>query len=147
MKEKHAGYGLLIAGLIVMCFATLQIVLVFTNAAQPLPLFNISQKPSTPTNTDINSLLSQLQAGGNPSGLSLPTPELIPAKTINEILNLTTYFFLMTFLAGFGYKLASLGIMLLRPIYVKVKTKDAEAVPSAPNETTIQPTTPASKTV
>jgi hypothetical protein len=47
--------------------------------------------------------------------------EIISAEMINTPLNFYAHLFFMGFLATIGYKIASLGVMLVRPLIVKVR--------------------------
>ncbi|MBU0569957.1 hypothetical protein KKB40_04215, partial [Patescibacteria group bacterium] len=47
--------------------------------------------------------------------------ELVKPELINQPLNLSAHLFLMSFLVNAGFKIASLGNQLLRPIRVKLK--------------------------
>lgn len=116
MGTKSTGYGLLALGILIMIFSVVQVFLLFTNQIKPPTLF-------TENNTQNQTI--------NPSGLANPQgtgginfsaiiDQAIGPK-LNQALNMGTYFFLMTFLGGFGYKIASLGIQLIRPIVVKLK--------------------------
>ena len=115
MSERVTGYILLGVGICVMLFALVNIYLLFTSKIQPITLFDTKG-----ISFDINSLLPQLpegvSVGNKPQGM-----ELVPSNTINQTLNLSAHFFLMSFVMTFGYKLASLGVMLIRPVVVKLK--------------------------
>jgi hypothetical protein len=135
MSEKITGYSLLSVGLAIMIFCVINVILVFTNQIKPFSYFNL-QPPTTNANTaqatplsldslkmengslNVNDLMSKLQGGG---ANSLPGMNFISGDSLNQILNLSTQFFLMTFILGFGYKIANLGVQLVRPINVKLK--------------------------
>lgn len=123
MNEKVIGYILLGVGICIMLFALGNIFLVFTSKIQPIMLFDTKG-----ISFDINSLLPQLSEGVSP-GKKPAGMELIPSGTINQMLNLSSHFFLMSFVVTFGYKIASLGVMLVRPVVVKLKTKEPTEVP------------------
>lgn len=114
MNEKVSGYSLLISGLLIMVFCVINIVMVFTNRAKPFSVFNIPSSNfggnSIPLNINTNQSAPQ------------PKIDILPPEVLNKSLNLTTHFFLMSFILGFGYKLASLGIQLIRPINVKLRS-------------------------
>ncbi|MBI2034499.1 MAG: hypothetical protein HYT11_02080 [Candidatus Levybacteria bacterium] len=115
MSERVTGYILLGIGICIMLFALGNIYLLFTSKIQPIHLFDTKG-----ISLDINSLMPQL-----PEGVKLEKKsqgaELISSETINQTLNLSAHFFLMSFVMTFGYKLASLGVMLVRPVVVKLK--------------------------
>lgn len=127
MSEKITGYSLLSTGLIIMIFATIQIIFVFTGKAKPIELFQYEeQKQTVSSELDLNSLLSQLQAGQTSNAGSLPSLPFLDPDTINKSLNLIVYYLIMQFLLGLGYKLASLGTQLIRPINVILKNRTLE---------------------
>lgn len=115
MSERVTGYSLLGIGIIIMLFALVNIYLVFTSKIQPIQLFETSG-----ISFDMKSLLPQL-----PQGASINQPssnmELIPKGSINQMLNVSAHFFLMSFVMTFGFKISSLGVMLIRPVVVKLK--------------------------
>lgn len=117
MTEKVVGYLLLTVGLATIIFSALDLIFVFTGRADPVTLFHFS---------GINLNLSSLIAGQLPAGAAVnykpaAPAELIPADMINQVGNMTVHLFLMGFLVSVGYKIASLGVQLLRPIVVKAK--------------------------
>lgn len=113
MGEKITGYSLLFSGLGIMIFCVVSIIMVFTNKAKPFSYFNIA------SNNNSNNQGSSFDVNGS---IPLPKFDLIPPEVLNQTLNLSTQFFLMTFILGFGYKIANLGIQLIRPINVKIKS-------------------------
>lgn len=119
------GYLLLVVGLIIMIISVINIFLVFTNRAKPFSVFNLPSDSSSNSSLNISDLISQLQQN-NPNALSqtISTPKLdiLSPEVLNKTLNLSSHFFLMSFLLGFGYKLASLGVSLVRPINVKLRS-------------------------
>ena len=127
MNEKTVGYALLSVGLIIMFYAMLQIYLVFTNQIKPIPIFS-AQSASFDLSSLMQSLPTYNLPGNAPANLKLPSKagkvDLLSADTLNQTLNMTSEFFLMSFLVGFGGKIASLGITLVRPIVVKLKAKE-----------------------
>lgn len=131
MTERTTGYILLVIGIIIMVFATFQIIFVFTGKTDGVALFQYEETAQSETSSslDINSLLSQMQNSGS-QGISMdqiPNMQLIDPKTLNQVLNLTVYYLIMQFLLGLGFKLSSLGVQLLRPINVQMKNKTLES--------------------
>lgn len=140
MSEKVTGYLLLIVGLTIMVISVANIFLVFTNKTKPFSVFNLSSSGSSALN--INDIISQIQKN-NPNAanqtISPPKLDILPPEVLNQTLNLSTHFFLMSFILGFGYKLASLGAQLIRPIKVKLKSNMLEVVDSLKNQESITP--------
>jgi len=116
MSEKLIGYIFFGGGVFVMVVALVYVLLVFTGNRKPAEVFSIK----APT-IDLSSMLT----AGLPDGQGLLLPkneiEVIPTDDFNRILNMSITFFLMGFVMTFGFKIASLGIMLVRPIKVSVK--------------------------
>jgi len=134
MSERVSGYSLLGIGLLIMVFCVVNIFMVFTNKAKPFSVFNIpsNSSGSNATSLNINDLVKQFQEGSSrSSSLNLPQPkiDILPPEVLNQTLNLSTHFFLMSFILGFGYKLSSLGIQLIRPINVKLKSQSPPIQP------------------
>lgn len=102
MSEKVIGYSLLVVGIIIIVFAAVNILAVFTGQAQPVQLFNFSP------------MAIALAPGMKPV-------ELFSARDLNQTANITAQLFFMGFIASIGQKLASLGVQLVRPIVVKFK--------------------------
>ena len=128
MSEKTTGYTLLITGILIMIFATIQIITVITGKATPIEFFSNKTDITNNSSNSLNpeDLLKQIQGGGNNSEFNvgqMPNVQLIDPKMLNDILNLTLYYFIMQFLLSLGFKLASLGTQLLRPIQVDMKNR------------------------
>ncbi len=131
MKEKVIGYSLVGVGLIIMIFCVINVVMVFTNKAEPFPVFNTSENKSSAFN--INDIASQINSG-NPNALNqaLPKFDILPPGVLDKTLNFSTHFFLMSFVLGFGYKIASLGMQFVRPINVKLRSSPETPLPNLP---------------
>jgi hypothetical protein len=67
-----------------------------------------------------NSLPAELQA----QMPKTPKTEIISATMLNDSSNIFAHLMLMGFIVSLGYKLANLGIQMLRPIVVKLKAKE-----------------------
>lgn len=112
MSEKILGYLLLVVGVLIIVYAALNVYGVFTKKAKPFDVFNLPG-----ISLDLGGLVgNQLPTG--PAKSELITPEIL-----NQPLNLAAHLFLMGFIANIGFKIASLGVMLVRPIKVKLKAK------------------------
>lgn len=113
MDEKVSGYGLLFVGLALIAFAVFSVYTVFTGRAQPVNVFSFDS---------ISVPLSSLMQGAGEA--SLPTGgaelELFKADALNKTTNTFAHLFLMGFVASAGFKVATLGTNLIRPIVVKV---------------------------
>lgn len=116
--EKLVGYSLLLVGIVTIIFAAFSAYTVFTKQTKPVQLFNL---PAPKLD------VAQMMSGSLPPELrgmidsSQNTQEIISQETINQPLNLYAHLFLMGFVANIGHKIASLGVMLIRPVIVKMK--------------------------
>lgn len=131
MSEKVTGYLLLVIGLSIMIVSVINIFMVFTNRTKPFSVFSISSSSSL----NINDIISQFQKNNlsaSPSAtnqtITPPKLDILPPEILNQTLNLSTHFFLMSFILGFGYKLANLGVQLIRTINVKLKSHFLEVM-------------------
>ena len=123
MSEKITGYLLLVTGIVVMVFSALSVYSVFTGKSQPVHLFAISG-----ISIDFGQIVGGMlppelagQAGAQTSKRPAQKREVIPGDVMNQLFNLLSYLMLMGFLMNFGYKLAELGVQMLRPIKVTLK--------------------------
>ena len=107
-----------------MIGASFNLYQVFTKQAKPVQLFDF--KPiSINTNeivaanlpTELSGLMQQ-----NPSNVQ--KTEIISAEMINDSSNIFAHLLLVGFFVSLGYKFASLGVQLVRPIVVKLKAKE-----------------------
>ena len=124
MEEKIVGYLLIGSGLIVMVLASLSVYSVFTKKSAPVQLFNFG-----PISLDASQLIPQdLPEGAgeiiNKQSSGLPKAELLPANVLNDSSNVFAHHFLMGFIVSVGYKIASLGAVLVRPVNVKLRAKE-----------------------
>ena len=135
MAEKYVGYSLLTTGVVIMIFATVQIVLVISGKAKPFEIINYQTKTTTPTKQaqpsyNVDSIINQYKNGTDISGdlkNSMPQVDIgsslgsiIDTKSLNQIINLSLYYLIMQFVLGLGFKISTLGTQLVRPIIVKV---------------------------
>lgn len=109
MNEKTTGYLLLALGLIIILLSALNIYLIFTGQSRPAHIFNLSG-----INLDLSTL-----------GLGLPTKagstQVISANELNDSVNFFAHIFVVGFFVNVGFKIAQLGIELLRPVVVKLR--------------------------
>lgn len=136
--ERGVGYGLLVIGIFVMVFAAIRIIMVFTGKATPIAFFTpqpLIEQNNESTNTKIpnnpEELMELIQE--NPLAIlnntkGLPTTQLIDPQMINEIMNMAVYFLIMHFLLGLGFKIANLGVQLVRPVEVIVKNNEVASL-------------------
>lgn len=116
MVEKIIGYILLFVGIVVIVLSAFNMYQVFTHTAKPVQFF--SKDNAT---LDLNSLINSMTPNtGNSALKNLPAANIVNESAMNEGLNLTLHIVLLGFISGAGYKLASLGVMLLRSIQVKL---------------------------
>jgi hypothetical protein len=123
------GYLLLFTGAIIIIYACIQTYFVYTKVS-PIPsFFNFEG-----VKLDLSKLQPQMDQSGleeiaRKAGLSIPKmntlpamepTEILPAAVLNESSNLGAFIFFMGFAVNVGYKLASLGVKLIRPLYIKV---------------------------
>jgi len=114
VKEKIVGYLLLGIGILIMIFGTISVYRVFTGYAKPFELFNLSGISVSPSNL----LGNEFAATDQTANL-----DLLSAKDLNSTANSLAHLFLMGFIVSTGYKLATLGVNMVRPIIVKVGDK------------------------
>lgn len=119
MTEKIVGYTLLAVGIIVLGFAGLNMIDLVTGKVRPIEFFQFQ-----PVNVDLEGMLR----GSLPpeiatvvAGKPTQPTELLSADLLNQPANFVVHLSIMGILAGIGQKVASLGIMLVRPIKVNLK--------------------------
>ena len=125
MSEKILGYLLLGAGIFVMLFAVGYVWLVFTNKIEPAQVIQ-AKSIQLDLAKSMGPLPGALSSSGITSAPALPTSglELFSGSDLSKTINLSITFFMMTFVMLFGFRISSLGVMLMRPIVVKIKEAD-----------------------
>src|SRR3989344_5484422 len=115
-SEKIIGYFLILAGLFIIVYSTLNVINVFTGKERPFNLFIFNS-----ISIDLGKLASQ----------PLPnTPDkdfnqtLLEGEMLNKPMNLMAHLLLMGFLASIGFKIAQIGTMLVRTIKVSLVGKN-----------------------
>lgn len=123
MTEGQTGYALLITGFVIMIFCLVYILLVFTGQRDPFQVVSIPAPK-----IDFSSLMG----GPGLAGMNLGKTELevIPTSEFNKIINMGISLLLSGFVMSFGFKIASLGVMLIRPIKINAK-QEANPIPKA----------------
>jgi hypothetical protein len=116
MGDKVIGYILVSIGIIVILGATYGLYRVFNGQSEPLEVFKLKG-----ISVETASLVPQprVPAPSSPS----PKIELFPAAMLNTILNTVGHVIFMGFIASVGFRIASIGTMLARPIVVKIHSK------------------------
>ncbi len=117
MSERVVGYILLISGIFIALGCVFNIYLTFTRKVAPISLFNLPGISFDITQSLPQDLKNVLNRSANTK------TEIFPASELNLSLNLFAHVMLMGFILNFGFKLAGLGIQLLRPINIDLKTK------------------------
>jgi hypothetical protein len=120
--EKVVGYLLLVIGVVIILSGALSIYQIFTGHATPVQIFHF---PSVSIDLS-SSLLASLPAQIRATAPAVAPTEIMSGETISATANLVGHFLLMGFILNVGYKLASLGVQLLRPIIVQGKTIEKE---------------------
>lgn len=123
MSEKIVGYLFLVLGMIIIGFSAVSAYLVFTKQAYPAKLFNF-KGIGFDTSSIISSSLPPEFAQIVPKNKASTSQEIIPPDVLNDSSNIFAHLMLMGFLASIGYKIASLGTMLIRTLVVKVNAKE-----------------------
>ena len=106
MTEKIIGYLLIIIGVFVIFLSGLNGYQILTKKTQPIQILNLK---------GININLSQT------TGIKQPPVDLISAKDLNNTLNFFVHLAVLGFFLNVGFKIASLGVNLVRPITIKQK--------------------------
>lgn len=138
MSERIIGYTLLAAGIIMIIITSFQIFSVFTGSATPIPVFKVEPAKIT-QKTTTSDVLEKIQQGDfsellNSGSGSIPGLEVISPEALYKMLNITVYYFLMMFLLNVGYKIASLGVQMVRPIKVEIKNNKLASMISPTDE-------------
>jgi hypothetical protein len=107
------GYLLLVAGVAGISFAAISTYRVFAGLAQPFNLFSFES-----ISVDLSKFIIQ-----SPNETPL-TQEIIPSILLNKPMNYIAHLLLMSFIASCGFKIAIIGVYLLRPVKIKIKTEE-----------------------
>lgn len=123
MSERVVGYCFLIIGVLVMIFSVYYLFLVFTNKATPLKAFHPDPFSNQQQTYNPQDLLT------NPSAVTQMQTALITQvleKQMDKTWDTAATGFLMYFIMLLGFRLSTLGVQLIRPIQVKLRTKEVE---------------------
>lgn len=110
MSEKIVGYILLFSGIAVLLLSAFSVYGVFSKNIEPIQFFTIGDAPIE---------VPVVGQGANGGGIDIPT------TTISAPLNSFAHLVLMMFIGSIGFKISSLGTMLVRPVIVKLKSKES----------------------
>jgi hypothetical protein len=103
---KAVGYGLLIAGLIMIIYSVFSMYSVYTGATPPPPVIQM------------NSVTISLPTG---AGIPPVQTELISGTDSSKLVNMGIWYALMFFVVSAGGRISGLGVQLIREIKVEVK--------------------------
>jgi len=115
--NKIIGYVLLLFGLAMIFYPVFNMYQVFKGKALPYHLFSFK-----PIAMDLSKFVE-----GAPQNANL-TQELVSSDLLNKPLDLVAHVVLMGFIVAAGFRVASLGVMMVRTIKVKLK----EGAPNKP---------------
>ncbi|QQS39529.1 hypothetical protein IPM62_02870 [Candidatus Woesebacteria bacterium] len=118
-NEKLIGYALLVIGLTIIGYAVFNVLGLFTQNTQPVQMFDL---PGLEIDLG-QSYKVEIPQELTDAGVSVDMPtskkqEILPAGIMNQTTNFIAQLVIMGFIVNVGYKIASVGIQLLRPIIV-----------------------------
>lgn len=122
------GYLCLLLGFVIIVVDAFQVYRVFTKQVPPPQLFNFEGikldlaklTPNLPMSDSVKKIMkdNNVNITQLSNGPSEPT-EILPPDMINDVSNFGIFMFLAGFALNIGYKVASIGVKLIRPIYIK----------------------------
>lgn len=115
--NKALGYFLLGLGILIIGFSTFSVYQVYNGKMKAYDLFAFKA---------ISMDLSSMVPGAPKNSL---TQELISSELLNKPMNMVFHLVLMGFIAGAGFKVANLGVLLARTIKVNVKEEKSVLFP------------------
>lgn len=121
MSEKVVGYSLLTVGIIIILLCGLNVFQIFNKQARPVQFFNFPG-----ISIDLGSAISGSLPPEQKALVALQMgdkakQEIVPAEVLNDSSNVAIHLFFMGFLASIGYRIASVGVELIRPVIVRVR--------------------------
>ncbi|MBI4058419.1 hypothetical protein HY408_01495 [Candidatus Gottesmanbacteria bacterium] len=120
MNEKTTGYTLLGIGLLLIFVAIASVFGVFTKRITPIDLFNFEGITLNPAEL-LGSLIPEASLLTSQSSTQT---QLVSPDVLNDTSNLFAHLLLMGFIVNAGFKIATLGTSLIRPVVVKLKAKE-----------------------
>ncbi len=130
MRELIIGYLFLIIGISGMGFSFYNVYSLFTGETKPYVVFEDQKQDTKKPSFTTQDLLT------NPSAITEMQTNLLSGileKQMNKTINMGATVFLYYFLMLFGFRIATLGVMLIRPLKVKIRSKVIE-VDETPEE-------------
>jgi hypothetical protein len=115
MSEKGIGYLLLLMGILMILGSGLGVYFVFSGKMEVFRVFDLP-----PITLDLSGLMQAENPDTVIPEATLET-ELIKSDVLNKPLNLVAHLLLMTFFLNVGFKIATLGVQMVRPIKVTLK--------------------------
>ena len=125
LSDRIIGYILFVAGIAIILCSAFNVYKVFTRGFEPVQLFDFQGIGLDASSLIGSDLSSEQRALLNQSGAQTKL-EIVPGSLLNQTSNVMAHLLLMGFLASVGYKIANLGILMLRPVVVKLIGKEAE---------------------
>src|SRR5258706_3429940 len=111
------GYLLILIGIGIIAASLWNGYSIFKGTAKPVALFSLPG-----ISMDLTKSIAQQLPESQRAMLPQSKPEeVIPAKSVNDPLNLFTHIFLLGFFATIGAKIAGIGVDLTRPYVVKFR--------------------------
>ncbi len=118
--EKITGYILIVLGLCIVCMAGWNGLMVFTGKADPIRIFISSPLPTnTPSIPQFSGPSNEVIASLQPMLSSLVGQTMGP--NMEKPINITIHFLILGFFVTIGFRIASIGAMLVRSITYKIK--------------------------
>lgn len=117
MNERILGYLFIISGILIMASSVYLVYAVFTNQIKPYLVFQETAKTKDMT-------LTTTELMKDPANIAQMQKDIVTEvleKQINKSLNVGSTIFLMYFIMLFGFRVSSLGVQLVRPIYVNLR--------------------------
>ena len=128
------GYILLALGILLIAFAALSVSLVLMGKTDPISFYGPAD-----LDFDIMGLMPSYSVPGQSEPITVNQPaSSIPPDLMARSFNLLIHLFLMGFLVNVGFKIASIGTQMVRPIVVKVN-KTEQVVSPKPKQQTFKP--------
>jgi hypothetical protein len=106
MSEKAIGYLLIAIGLLIIILSGLNGYQIFTKQARPINILNLQ---------GISVNLGQTKS------IMQPTVVLVSGKDLSDSINLFAHLAILGLFINIGYKIASLGVSMVKKIFTEQK--------------------------